>query len=174
MNMWARAAIVSTLTVAAAAMGARPAGAQGLGYGIAGPAGYTGFFGSSGIPLLHAAGGGEFLVGGRVGAGGEFGLMANASGGLFLTSANGVFHVAPSVPSPTRSRISPFLTGGYTRFTGGEGTSADWSNGWNLGAGADLWLKPRVGLRLEVRDHIRPDRRGEVQYWAFRAGVVFR
>ena len=49
MTTWARVAIVSTLAVVAAAITARPAGAQALGYGIAGPAGYTGFFGNSSI-----------------------------------------------------------------------------------------------------------------------------
>jgi hypothetical protein len=170
MTKWAQAAIVSILATVAAVIAARPAGAQALGYGIAGPAGYTGFFGSSSLPMVHAAGGGEFLAGGRVGVGGEFGLLASTEGGVFLTSVNGVFHFAPSVPTPIRSRISPFASGGYTRITGGEGGF----DAFNLGAGADLWLKPRVGLRLEFRDHIRPDDRGGVQYWAFRAGVVFR
>jgi hypothetical protein len=153
----------------AAAMSAPPAGAQGLGYGIAGPAGYDGFFGSS-VLLLHAAGGGEFLVGGRVGAGGEFGLLGNADGALFVTSANGVFHFTPGDPTPIKRRISPFVTGGYTRTSSGEGGF----NAWNLGAGADVWGKPRLGVRIEFRDHIRPDDRGGVQYWAFRVGVVFR
>jgi len=170
MTMSARAAIVSTLAVVVAAIAARPAGAQVLGYGIAGPAGYTGFFGSSSTPMLHAAGGGELLAGGRIGGGGEFGLIANSDGGVFVTSANAVFHFTPSLATPIRSRISPFASGGYTRITGGEGGF----DAWNLGAGADLWLKPRVGLRIELRDHIRPDGRGGVQYWAFRAGVVFR
>ena len=170
MTTLARVAIVSTLAVVAGAIVASPAAAQALGYGIAGPSGYSGFFGSSSMPMVHAAGGGEFLAGGRVGAGGEFGLLANTDGGVFVTSANGVFHFAPSVATPIRSRISPFASGGYTRITGGEGAF----DAWNLGAGADVWLKPRVGLRLEFRDHIRPDDRGGVQYWAFRAGVVFR
>ena len=170
MTKWARVAIVSTLAAAAAVIASRPADAQGLGYGIAGPAGYTGFFGSSAMPMLHAAGGGEFLVGGRVGAGGEFGLMANSNGGVFGTSANGVFHFTPSEPTPIRRRISPFASGGYSRITSGEGGF----DAFNLGAGADVWLKPRVGMRFEVRDHIRPDTRGGVQYFAFRVGVVFR
>src|SRR3954452_24182191 len=170
MTKWARVAIVSTLAVVAGAITAAPAGAQALGYGIAGPAGYSGFFGNSIGPAVHAAGGGEFLAGGRVGAGGEYGLLADANGGIFVTSVNGVFHFAPSVATPIKSRISPFASGGYTRMSNGEGGF----DAWNLGAGADLWLKPRVGLRLEFRDHIRPDGRGGVQYWAFRAGVVFR
>lgn len=148
---------------------ARPAGAQVLGYAIAGPAGYTGFFNSS-SSAVHAAGGAEILAGGRVGAGGEFGLFVNPGGGLWVTSVNGVFHFVPSVPGAVRSRLSPFVTAGYTRMTSGDGGF----DGWNAGAGADVWLKPRVALRLEFRDHVRPDRRGEVHYWAFRAGVAFR
>ena len=148
---------------------ARAAVGQALGYGIAGPAGYSGFFGSS-FASVHAAGGGEFLVGGRVGAGGEFGLLANTGGGLFITSANAVFHFTPSQPTPIRSRISPYVSGGYTRLSSGEGGF----NAVNAGIGADVWFKPRVGLRAEFRDHIRPDSRGGVHYWSVRTGVVFR
>jgi hypothetical protein len=174
MRASARIGIVSTLAVLAGILlPARPAGAQALGYGIAGPAGYSGFFGTS-APAVHAAGGGEVLVGGwsggQVGGGGEFGLLASTGGGLFITSANAVVHFRPSQPTPVRSRLSPFVTGGYTRMSSGEGAF----NGWNAGAGTDVWLKPRVGLRIEFRDHVRSDGRGSVQYWALRAGVVFR
>src|SRR3954465_7845379 len=126
MTKWARVAIVSTLAVVAGAITAAPAGAQALGYGIAGPAGWSGFFGSCGL-LVHAAGGAEFLAGGRVGAGGEFGLLANADGGMFVTSVNGVFHFAPSVATPIKSRISPFASGGYTRMSSGEGVFDAWN-----------------------------------------------
>ncbi len=170
MTASARIGIVSTMAALAGILAtARPADAQALGYGIAGPAGYSGFFGSS-AQAIHAAGGGEVLVGGRVGGGGEFGILANANGGLFLTSANAVVHFVPSQPTPIRSRLSPFITGGYTRFSSGEGAF----NGWNAGAGTDVWLKPRVGLRVEFRDHVRSDQRGSVQYRALRVGVVFR
>jgi hypothetical protein len=165
-----RIGIVSTMVALAGTIAtAGPAGAQGLGYGIAGPAGYSGFFGSSAL-VIHAAGGGEVLAGGRFGGGGEFGLLANSDGGLFVTSANAVVHIVPSRPTPIRSRTSPFITGGYTRMSSGEGAF----NGWNVGAGADLWLKPRLGVRVDIRDHIRSDDRGGVHYWAVRAGVVFR
>jgi hypothetical protein len=163
--------IVSTMAVLAGILAtARPAGAQGLGYGIAGPAGYSGFFGTSSALAIHAAGGGEVLVDGRVGGGGEFGLLATTGGGLFATSANAVFHFVPSQPTPVRSRLSPYVSGGYTRLSSGEGGF----NAWNAGIGADVWLKPRLGLRAEFRDHIRPDSRGGVHYWALRVGVVFR
>lgn len=166
----ARTAIVSTLVALAGGIAAvRPAAAQVIGYGIAGPAGYTGFFGGA-FESVHAAGGGEVLAGGRVGGAGEFGILANPSGGFFVTSANAVFHFAPSVSTPIRRRISPYVSGGYTRLHSGEGGH----NGWNAGIGADVWLKPRVGLRVDFRDHVRPDSRGGVHYWSFRAGVAFR
>jgi hypothetical protein len=101
---------------------------------------------------------------------GEFGLLVNSDGAMWVRSANGVYHFQPSTASPVSRRVSPFVTGGYTRFSNGEGAF----NAWNFGAGADVWLKPRVGLRLDFRDHVRPDARGEVQYWTLRAGVVFR
>ncbi len=170
MQSWARVGIVSTIVALAGVIASsRPAEAQALGYGIAGPAGYSGFFGGS-SQAVHVAGGGEILAGGRVGGGGEFGLLANPNGGLFITSANAVFHFVPSQPTPVRSRLSPYVSGGYTRMSSGEGAF----NGWNAGIGTDIWLKPRVGLRVEFRDHVRPDSRGGVHYWAVRAGVAFR
>jgi hypothetical protein len=170
MTARARIGIVSTIAALAGILAtASPAGAQALGYGIAGPAGYSGFFVSSG-PAIHAAGGGELLAKGRVGAGGEFGLLAGPSSGLFVTSANAVLHFVPSQPTPIRSRLSPFVTAGYSRMSSGEGAF----NGWNAAVGTDVWLKPRVGLRVEFRDHVRSDARGSVNYWALRVGVVFR
>jgi len=116
---------------------------------------------------VHAAGGGEALVNGRAGVGGEFGVFANSSSALLVFSVNGVLHVSPS----TASRgLSPFVTGGYTHMGSGEGSFG----AWNVGGGIDLWTKDRVGLRVEFRDHVRPDFRGAVQYWTIRAGVVFR
>jgi hypothetical protein len=142
------------------------AAAQALGYGVVGPAGYSGFFGTGG-PLIHAAGGAEVLAGGRAGVGGEFGLLAGSGGAFLVSSANGVVHLGRR----DRGRgASPFVTGGYSRLSSGEGGF----DAWNVGAGADIWAKERVGVRVEFRDHVRPDRRGAVHYWTVRAGVVFR
>ena len=135
---------------------------QGLGYAVAGPAGVSGFFSSS-ASSVHAAGGGEALVAGLVGVGAEVGALANSSNVLLVVSANGVAHL-------TRSRFSPFVTAGYTRMQSGEGGF----NAWNAGVGADYWAGDRVGIRVDFRDHVRPDSRGTVQYWTFRGGVVFR
>ena len=154
------------LVFALALAAVRTTDAQGLGYGIAGPAGFSGFFGSS-ASAVHAAGGGEVLVDGRTGIGAELGVLASSGSVLLVFSANGVFHV--STNQATR-RLSPFVTGGYTNMRNSDGSFG----AWNVGAGADLWRKDRVGIRVEFRDHVRPDSRGAVQYWTVRGGVVFR
>jgi hypothetical protein len=64
----------------------------------------------------------------------------------------------------------PFFTGGYSRFSSGEGAF----NAWNVGAGADFWFDDHAAFRLDVRDHIRPDARGTVHYVAVRFGVAFK
>ena len=45
---------------------------------------------------------------------------------------------------------------------------------WDIGGGIDYWTKDRLGVRVEFRDHVRSDRRGDVHYWALRAGIAFR
>jgi hypothetical protein len=153
------------LLLAVTLAGAGRVHAQALGYGIAGPAGFSGFFGSSDAGF-HAAGGAEVLVKGLAGVGGEIGVFGNSSSALWLKSVNGVFHV----PTGGARRFSPFVTGGYSHLSNGDGSF----DAWNVGAGVDLWTKDRVGVRVEFRDHVRSDRRGDVHYWSLRAGVVFR
>jgi hypothetical protein len=139
--------------------------AQGMVYGVAGPSGISGFFRSA-LDALHAAGGGELLVAGRAGVAGELGIVATTSSALLVFSTNGVFHVQPlSARGPAL-----FVTAGYTRMSSGDGSF----NAWNVGAGIDLWTRDHLGLRVEFRDHVRPDARGVVQYWTVRAGVTFR
>ena len=86
------------------------ADAQGLGYGVGGLAGVSGFFASAAAG--HAAGGGEALFRGRAGIGGEVGLINN----LVLGSVNGVVHL---VPNGAGHRLSPFVTSGWTRTSSG-------------------------------------------------------
>ena len=66
---------------------------QGQGYAAAGPAGVSGFFGSS-ASSVHIAGGGEALVGRLVGVGAEAGALANSSNVLLVVSGNGVAHLS--------------------------------------------------------------------------------
>jgi hypothetical protein len=139
---------------------------QGLGYGIGGIAGYSGFFGSRAGSAAHVAGGGELLVDGRAGAAGEFGFLLGPDA-LSITSVNGVFH---AVPVRRDEPFSPFVTAGYTHMSSGEGAF----DAWNIGVGADLWTSSHRAFRLEFRDHVRPDVRGTVHYWSLRAGIAFR
>lgn len=134
---------------------------SGLVYVIAGPAGVSGWLGPrSG---LHVAGGGEFGFS-IVSVGGELGYWTSNLG---LGSVNG--SVSPTKRAAGQKTI-PFLTAGYTRgFTFESSFDA-----WNVGGGVHYWIGDRRGLRVEFRDHIRPDSRGVLHYWSIRAGVAFR
>lgn len=144
-------------------LGARSVEAQGIGYGVAGLGGVSGFFLSR--TTLHAAGGGELLFRDRAGVSGEFGFFGTGRP-LLMGSANGVFHVVRA----GGNAASPFVTAGWTRMGNGDASF----DAWNAGAGVDLWSKERLGLRIEFRDHVRPDFRGTVHYWTFRGGIAFR
>ena len=157
-SVHARMALLAVVIVLGSVRGAD---AQALGYGVGGLAGVSGFFASAAAG--HAAGGGEALFRGRAGIGGEVGLINN----LVLGSVNGVVHL---VPSGAGHRLSPFVTSGWTRMSSGEGSF----DAWNAGGGVDVWTRDRVGFRMEFRDHVRPDTRGTVHYWAIRGGIAFR
>jgi hypothetical protein len=136
--------------------------AQAIAYVVGGPAWYSGFFGS-GSGSVHVAGGLEVLAKNLAGGSAEFGFYDR-----FVTiSLNGVLHV-PAGEAPVR----PFVTAGYTKMGIGDG-EGDPFDEWNVGAGADVG-RGRTALRLDVRDHIRPDDRGRVHYWSFRGGIVIR
>jgi hypothetical protein len=44
----------------------------------------------------------------------------------------------------------------------------------NFGGGLHLFRGDHAGLRLEFRDHLRTDDRGNTHYWSIRAGIAFR
>jgi hypothetical protein len=153
-----RTLFITTLITLAAST----AHAQALGYGVAGPAGTMGFVNTSRI-TFNAAGGGEVFLARYFAVGGEGGFFDR----LITASVNGALHLVSD-----DDRMAPFVTAGYSRMGIGDGEGS--INAWNIGAGADAWLGDRAGIRFELRDHIRPDRRGTTHYWTFRAGVVFR
>ena len=156
-----RLAVAALFVLLLTSVGARDANAQvrAEGYGIVGPAFWTGFFG--GGSTIHGAGGGEVIASNGVGAGGELGFFDYG----FLVSANGSYHFSSD---PDR-KSHLFVTGGFTH------VSADGSfAAWNIGAGVNHWTGRHVGVRFEVRDHIRPDDRGTVQYWSARGGIAIR
>jgi hypothetical protein len=136
--------------------------AQAIGYAVAGPAGTSGFVNTN--TAIHAAGGVEVFAAERFGAGGEVGFFNR----LVTGSANATWHFAVA----SHGFADAFVTGGYSRFGIFDGEGG--FHAWNVGIGAHLWLGDRAGLRLEFRDHIRPDSRGTTQYWSLRAGVAFR
>lgn len=141
--------------------------AQGLGYAIAGPGGITGFFATS-ASQLHVAGGGELRAASRVGAGGEFGVFGSG-GALLVVSFNGTVYPGSR---PAANKTVPYLSSGYSRF--GIDRGDDSFGTWNIAGGLDYWAGRRAGLRVKLRDHLRLDTRGTVQYWSLRAGIVFR
>jgi hypothetical protein len=143
----------------------RIADAQALGYGVAGIGGVQGFYGS--FTTGQFAGGGELLAKGRAGVTGSVGMSGNGSGALTTISFGGVWH---PVPMSTWRRYSPYVTSGISLL--GDRDVAFPT--WNVGGGVDTWTRERIGVRLDVRDHLRSDFRGVVHYWTVGAGVVFR
>ncbi len=155
---------------------ATPAWAQsvtGLGFATLGPGSVSGGGGTT----LHLSGGGELLY---KGAGmlteiGFLGPTSELSEGLGVFSLNGVYHIRMrGEPAPA---VSPFVTGGYSLFFR-EGHQ----NLWNFGGGIDWWFGRRVGLRLEMRDHVWHESYSSPYYsyshtshfWNFRTGIVVR
>ena len=159
--MWKAAMRLVVLTLWGVTwLGVLESEAQGIGYVLAGPVGVSGFYGRG--TTGHVGVGGELLLRNQFAIGAEIGLMSYAA----VFAVNGGAHF---VRDRSR-RLVPFASGGYVKWSSNEGSF----DGMNVAAGADYWFKQRLGMRIEVRDHIRPDSRGTVQYWSFRAGVAFR
>jgi hypothetical protein len=137
---------------------ALPAGAQSYGYLFAGVGSESGAYGR-GFTYVGAGAEGRFL---RVlGAGGEIGLIARDRS--FVMAASNV-----SAHLPVHTKVDPFVTAGW-----GIGTNASSAYDFlNVGGGLNVWVRPRLGIRLEVRDFLW---RGESRHLVgFRAGIVFR
>jgi hypothetical protein len=133
------------------------------GYIFAAPGAYVGY--SDSVATLHVGGGGEALVYRGLGVGAEIGAIGaleESGGGLGLFSVNGSYHFGQ------KGKIVPFLTGGYS-VVGGNGTR----NLANFGIGVNYWLRERIGIRLEFRDHFYLDGAGR-QLRGFRIGFAFR
>ncbi len=118
---------------------------------------------------VHGAVGAEGRVAnGRLGVGAEIGYFApprDLSGGFGVLSPNATLYLKNASP------LVPFATAGYSLlFRFGTRTF----NAFNVGAGFEYRTRPRVGLRVEVRDHIQSGSLGaRNHYWAARAGLSF-
>ena len=117
---------------------------------------------------LHIGGGGEGLVYKGLGVGGEIGYLGSADGlrdGIGVLSTNISYHFTKATKS---RKFAPFVTSGYSMLIRGSAI-----NSINIGGGANWWFKDRIGLRLELRDHV-PLRFESVHFFGVRIGLAFR
>ncbi|MDX2034135.1 MAG: hypothetical protein SF339_25900 [Blastocatellia bacterium] len=134
------------------------------GYGYIGPA----VFSTGSDALIHYGGGAEgFLKGGlaaNIEAGG-FSSSNDFSDGFAVLSPGASYHVRKATPS---GKVVPFVTGGYTLFASSGGVT----NGVHFGGGVTYWFKERIGLRVDVRDHVAVA--DNLHIIGFRVGISFR
>jgi hypothetical protein len=103
-----------------------------------------------------------------LGAGAELGYLfprQAAGDGFGILSTNGFYRFTNS---PSLQKVTPFVTAGYS-LGFREGTI----NMANFGGGLDYWVRDRMGLRLEVRDHVWPGDPA-AHFLMFRVGLVGR
>ena len=97
---------------------------------------------------MGVGGGAEALVYKGLALGFDIGYLypsREPSLGIGLLSANPSYHF---VNRKSPGRVVPFVTAGY-----GAAFRSGFGNLWNYGGGATIWVKDRVGVRLEVRDY---------------------
>ncbi len=120
--------------------------------------------------ISHVGGGGEVLLFKGLGVGSELGAMGWAGEGV------GVFSIDPSyhfLHARGKSKLVPFVDGGYTRTFGNNGfTYSD--NLFNFGGGIHYWPFKRVGLRLDFRDYVDHGYMVTTHYPALRIGLALR
>ena len=138
---------------------------RGQGYAFFAPGGVFGEGGHTGTG--HIGGGGEVLFYRGIGAGAEIGYLlpcGDFSSGIGILSADGSYHFMRG------RKVSPFLTAGYSLgFRNGHGNLV------NFGGGIHWWMKERLGLRLEFRDHVYGIGASmPVHFLGGRIGIAFR
>ena len=124
---------------------------------------------------LHFGVGGEAVLRYGIGIGAEIGALAvrqyfaDSLVGVF--SPNGYYHFFHG----KRVKVDPFVTGGYSlMFRSGH------INLFNFGGGLNYWSDGKLGLRIEVRDHVHDLGSGfygnspAIHYWGVRVGLAFR
>jgi hypothetical protein len=115
----------------------------------------------------HFGGGVEAFLYRGLGVGCELGYLGPIeymSEGIGLFSVNGIYDFGKE----QHSRVSPFITGGYSgAFRQG------FANAVNFGGGMHYWFHERAGLRLEIRDHFSP-RVWDSHLWEARVGINLR
>jgi hypothetical protein len=143
-------------------------------YVFAGPGGISA--GGETGKVLYGGMGAEVTVGSGIGLGAEAGVIRQVSQGwhgvLGIASANVYYHFIHGL-----DRSDPFVTVGYSSaFRGAHqeaGQDRGQANLLNFGGGLNYWFQPNLGLKLEFRDHLRPKRGPNADYWSFRFGLTF-
>ncbi len=134
------------------------------GYLFIAPGGASG--GGATVMTLHLGAGGDFILGKGIGIGGEIGALGprhDYADSLFgLASVNGSYHF------PASDKIDPFVTAGYSL-----GFRSGTENFFNFGGGLNFWFIPRLGLRLEIRDHVAREFGQSLHFWGVRFGLAF-
>ena len=135
---------------------------RGWGYGFGAVGKSSGDFGRT---TVHVGGGGEGLFYKGLGAGAEIGYLGRDGGfgsGFGVASVNVVYHIARR-----GQKLVPFVTGGATTAFSTGATA-----GGNFGGGVQYWMKDRLALRFEFRDHIISS--DSAHFYGFRVGLAFR
>jgi hypothetical protein len=118
----------------------------------------------------HVGGGGDVLLFKALGVESELGVMGRPGDGV------GLFSIDPSyrlLPSSSKSKVVPFVEGGYTRAFGNRYFTYS-ENLLNFGGGIHYWPFKRVGLRLEFRDYVDHGYVVTRHYPALRIGLALR
>ena len=103
-------------------------------------------------------------------------LGANVDTGAFFLprEGGGIATFSPSVTYQARKigtgRVVPFVSTGPAVFLGGDGIGLGI---WQFSGGVTAWVKPRFGIRAEVRHHV-DYRYNDLTLTAFRFGVTWR
>ena len=117
---------------------------------------------------LHLGAGAEGVLFKGFGVGAELGALGPredfASSVVGAASVNGYYHFVHE-----HVKADPYVTAGYTLlFRSGS------ANLFNFGGGINYWFVPRLGLKVELRDHVYRPGGSSVHYWGVRLGLAFR
>src|SRR5262245_48266084 len=117
---------------------------------------------------LHIGGGGEGVSYKGLGVGAEIGYLGftdDLGEGFGVFSPNVSYHFTNGARS---GKFAPFVTSGFSLLFRGRAEPAV-----NIGGGMNWWFKDRIGLRLEVRDHVIVTDRSP-HFLGVRIGLAFR
>ncbi|HWP85439.1 MAG TPA: hypothetical protein VNN17_09630 [Terriglobia bacterium] len=158
------AAALALALALAAVPGPARAQSHSHGYFFLAPAVVSG--GGRSDAALQGGVGGEGVFPGGIGLGAELGVLGIRGDSDSLSgtaSVNGYFHIPRALSS-----VDPFLTMGYSAvFDFFAGASL-----LNVGGGVNWWFAPRLGLKLEFRDHVRGGS-DNANIATFRFGLAF-